>query len=188
MKRRNSFRIECHSNSAFCILNSAFCILHSDFCILHSAFCILTSAFIFLAFTDHRSNMKYPLAIFTAAAAAAWALVQSVIGSTQAQIDPDAATPLPRLTPNLVEKLANAGATNAELADRFLVEESFIAREFADVLRATRAHRRIMLRGLQTDACRKLNASMLTWLGKNELGQSTSPEPPDEAMPEVYEP
>jgi hypothetical protein len=132
--------------------------------------------------------MKYPLAIFTAAAAAAWALVRSVVGEAQPHIDPDAATPPPRLTPNLVEKLANAGATNAEIADRCLVEESFVAREFADVLRATRAHRRMMLRGLQTDAARKLNASMLTWLGKNELGQSTSPEPADEPMPAVYEP
>jgi len=132
--------------------------------------------------------MRYPSAILSAAAAAVAMLRSVTVGSDPAVNDSeDAASPIPRLTARRVEQLAFAGASDAEIADRFLVDPSDIATRYREVLRVARALRRISLRGLQYDAAKKLNASMLTWLGKNELGQSLSPAKPGEAMPELAE-
>jgi hypothetical protein len=87
------------------------------------------------------------------------------------------------MTPKLVEQLAYAGGTDAEIADRFLVDESVIANEFQLVLRKARAVRHIQIRGLQFDVAKKGNAPILTWLGRNELGQSLNPTSPGQPMP-----
>jgi hypothetical protein len=129
--------------------------------------------------------MKYPLAIFTAAAAAVAVLLRPLMGDVETiDIDPDAASTVPRITPILVERLAYAGGTDAEIADRFLMDETSLREQYPDVLRAARAVRQMNLRGLQFDLARKLNGPMLIWLGRNELNQSLAPTKLGEAEPD----
>jgi len=97
------------------------------------------------------------------------------------------ATAIPELTAALVESFAYAGCTDREIADRFLVDESVIRRDFGPVLTATRALRKFTVRRAQFDAARDGNATMLTWLGRNELGQSLSPQQPLEPEPVLEE-
>jgi hypothetical protein len=96
----------------------------------------------------------------------------------------DWASPIPKMTAKLVEQYAYAGGTNAEIADRFLSDEAHIADRYRHILRSVRAQRKIHIRSLQFDLAKKLNASMLIWMGRNDLGQSTDPPPPEEPMPE----
>ncbi len=131
--------------------------------------------------------MKYPLAIFTAAAAAVTAIIQSIVGNTEPKFNPDAATEIPPITPRQVEKLAMIGGTDAEIADRFLKDESEIRRDYRDVLRSTRAVHKLSIRQFQFEAAKKLNATALTWLGRNGLGQSNNPTATGEPEPRVLE-
>lgn len=131
--------------------------------------------------------MRYPLAIFTAAAAALAAIIQSIVGDSEPKVDPDAAAEIPQITPRLVERFAMIGGTDAEIADRFLKDESEIRREYRDVLRSGRAAHHLAIRHFQFEAAKKLNATALTWLGRNCLGQSNSPTNPGEAEPRVIE-
>ena len=43
---------------------------------------------------------------------------------------------------------------------------------YADVLRATRAFRAFVIRRKEFEVAKDGSSSMLTWLGRNELGQS----------------
>ena len=67
------------------------------------------------------------------------------------------------------------------------MDESVIATEFRLVLKKARAVRHMQIRGLQFDVAKKGNAPMLTWLGRNELGQSLNPASPGERIPQVEE-
>lgn len=93
--------------------------------------------------------------------------------------------PPPPLSAKLVEQYAYAGGSDGEIAARFLIDESSLRRRFADVLRAARAVRHLQLRKHQFDLAREGNTAMLTWLGRNELGQSLNPMQPGAAEPEL---
>ena len=133
--------------------------------------------------------MKYPPAIYTAAATAVTALVGSVVADALAviDVDPDAASAVPLITARLVEKLALAGGTDREIADRFDVDIALIQEKYCRLLRTCRAVRSIALRGFQFDLAKKGNGPMLIWLGRNELGQSLNPTAPEEPLPEIDE-
>jgi hypothetical protein len=76
----------------------------------------------------------------------------------------------------IVHAYAYNGCTDREIADRFGLAEADLRTAFGHVLRATRGLRAYMLRKAQTEAATaKLNVPMLSWLGRNELGQSLSP-------------
>jgi hypothetical protein len=119
-------------------------------------------------------------------AAAAIVLFAGMVWAVTGESNPsdDWASPIPRMTAKLVEQLAYAGGTNAEIADRFLSSEAFVARRYGNVLRSVRAQRKIHIRSLQFDLAKKLNASMLIWMGRNDLGQSNDPPAPEEPLPE----
>ncbi len=131
--------------------------------------------------------MRSVLPIFTAALAAVAAMWNAV---SRKDDDPPAAveaTIIPPMTPALVQKYAYFGGTDTEIADCFLVDESLLRSQFADMLRSARGYRRIILRGYQFESAKKTNASILTWLGRNELGQSLNPTMPGEAEPVFVE-
>ncbi len=96
-------------------------------------------------------------------------------------------------TPAAVQGYAYAGCTDREIADRFGLTEADVRAAFAAVLAFSRAQRAYLLRRAQTDLAAGPpgggkaagNATMLTWLGRNELGQSLSPTARGEPEPEV---
>jgi len=71
-----------------------------------------------------------------------------------------------------VEKLASYGCKNTEIADFFNCSVDTITNRFSDILRKGRAELKKTLRKAQIDYALKGNATLLIWLGKNELGQS----------------
>jgi hypothetical protein len=105
-------------------------------------------------------------------------------GGKTAVNDSDEASPIPPMTPRLVEQYALAGGTDREIADRFLIDEETMRGAYGDVLRSNRALHNLNIRVKQYHAAVKDgNSTMLTWLGRNDLGQSTKPETPGEALP-----
>jgi predicted metal-dependent hydrolase len=70
-----------------------------------------------------------------------------------------------------LEKLANLGCSNEEIANFFECSTDTIERRFAGVLSKARASCKIRLRRLQLLAAEKGNVVMLIWLGKQMLGQ-----------------
>ena len=70
-----------------------------------------------------------------------------------------------------VEKLASYGCKNVEIADFFNCSVDTITGRFSDILRKGRAELKRSLRKAQIDFALKGNATLLIWLGKNELGQ-----------------
>jgi hypothetical protein len=90
------------------------------------------------------------------------------------------------IDPEKVQSLAAAGATDTDIAEYFRRSVATIQRRFAKRLLAGRARRRISIRQAQNKlALVKGNASMLTWLGKNELGQADRPIVQDEPEPRM---
>jgi hypothetical protein len=80
------------------------------------------------------------------------------------------------LDPEKVKALAAGGATDAEIAAYFERPVASITGRFRKQLKAGRARRRISIRQAQNKAALvKGNATLLTWLGKNELGQTERP-------------
>ncbi len=71
-----------------------------------------------------------------------------------------------------VEKLASYGCKNIEIADFFNCSVDTITNRFSDILRKGRAELKKTLRKAQIDYALKGNATLLIWLGKNELGQT----------------
>jgi hypothetical protein len=131
-------------------------------------------------------SMKPIFAIISAAATALAALIRMSTGNDGMHwIDPDAASEIPPMTPKLVERIAQTGATDQEIADRFLVDVGVIQRDFADVLRSSRALHNIAIRGCQLELARKLNGPILVWIGRNSLRQTNSIQASDEKMPET---
>ena len=89
-------------------------------------------------------------------------------------------------TQSMVHAYAYVGCTDREIADRFGLAEAAVRESFGAVLSMARAQRSFALRRSQTDlAVTKANGPMLTWLGRNELGQSLSPAARGEPEPEV---
>ena len=96
-------------------------------------------------------------------------------------------------TDTLVHGFAYAGCTDREIADRFGLAEADVRSAYAAVLTKSRAARAFALRKAQTDLAAGPqgggkaagNATLLTWLGRNELGQSLSPTVSGEPEPEV---
>lgn len=84
------------------------------------------------------------------------------------------------LDPAEVERMATAGASNVMIADALGVDETTIRRGFPEIVKKARALRRIALLELQWESAKKGNPALLIWLGKNELGQSDTPEVVDE--------
>jgi hypothetical protein len=90
------------------------------------------------------------------------------------------------LNSETIEKYATYGCTEQEMADRFLVSEEFIRTRFPDELRRGWARHRISIRKAQWSyAIAKGGAALLTWLGRNSLGQTQLPEKPTLAEPEL---
>ena len=100
---------------------------------------------------------------------------------------PDDATPIPPLTERAVEEHVRAGGTDAEIAALFDVELETFQQLFKPLLARVRAQRVLKLRETQTTAALEGNVALLTWLGRNELGQSASPEKPGEPEPKLEE-
>ncbi len=115
-------------------------------------------------------------AIFNAALATVAMMLAAVSKKSPdpgpASIDAADATVIPPLTASLVQKYAYSGASDVDIADRFLTTPEAIRFQFTDALRSARGLRRIMIHSYQTDLAKKANASILTWIGRNELGQS----------------
>jgi hypothetical protein len=126
-------------------------------------------------------------ALFTAAAAAIAGFIRMAIGDEPLNwVNPaDQASAIPPITDRLVEQYAYAGATDQEIADRFLIDPADLRRDYPNILRVARAVRGIVIRGYQFDLARKLNGPMLTWLGRNELGQALTPALPGHPDPVV---
>jgi hypothetical protein len=97
--------------------------------------------------------------------------------------DPDEGHPLPPLTAKQVEVFAYCGCTDREIADLFMISESYLLDRFGVNLITIRARRKYDLRKAQFDLAKTGDgghAQMLTWLGRNELGQSLNPTTPDD--------
>ena len=94
-----------------------------------------------------------------------------------------------------VQGYAYAGCTDREIADRFGLTEADVRATYAEVLTKSRAGRAFALRKAQTDLAAGPpgggkaagNGTMLTWLGRNELGQSLSPTARGEPEPNFDE-
>ncbi len=84
-----------------------------------------------------------------------------------------------------VENLALLGLANEDIADILGVSASTVRRRFKALLAKSRGNRRAILRKYQWEAAKKGSASVLIWLGKNELGQRSDPAPEDTEIPEV---
>jgi len=71
-----------------------------------------------------------------------------------------------------VQKLAEYGLTNIEIAEFYGISESTLRRNYDEFLTKGRADVKMKLRRKQLTVAMKGNVSMLIWLGKNILGQS----------------
>lgn len=70
-----------------------------------------------------------------------------------------------------VQKLAQLGCTNKEMADFFGCSADLLEKSYSEFLTKGRAEQKMRLRQLQWRACENGNVSMLIFLGKNMLGQ-----------------
>jgi hypothetical protein len=71
-----------------------------------------------------------------------------------------------------IRKWAFNGATDRDICEKLGIDERKLLEKFGDFLVETRVNRRLSLRGKQTEiAIKGGNASMLSLLGKHELGQ-----------------
>jgi hypothetical protein len=99
--------------------------------------------------------------------------------------DSDEETPIPNLTAKAVVDAAYAGCTDHDIACRHLVTEEHIRERYAVDLEIARGNRAYVLRKAQFITALKGNGPLLTWLGRNELGQSLNPAPPDDDLEPV---
>ena len=87
-----------------------------------------------------------------------------------------------------IRKWAFNGATDRDICEKLGMDERRLLEKYGDLLVEARVNRRLSLRGKQTEiAVKGGNASMLTLLGKNELGQgrATAAGETDEPEPEL---
>jgi hypothetical protein len=75
-----------------------------------------------------------------------------------------------------LEKLAQLGLSNAEIASVLDCSPDTIERNYRDVLDTGREHRNASLRRKQFEVAISGNPTMLIWLGKQYLGQSDKQE------------
>ena len=122
-------------------------------------------------------------AVVTAAATVAAAMWANVAPTfvTAVRVPPppepgDEGADPPEPTWQIVSGWASAGCSDREIADRFDVPVADVRRRFARVLRIARARRAFTIRKAQTDHVlgEKPNATLMIWLGRNELGQSVN--------------
>ena len=105
---------------------------------------------------------------------------------------PDDLTPA-RPTPAAVQAYAYYGCTDPEIADRFGLAEADVRGQFAAALSVGRGQRAFALRRAQTELAigpagggkPAGHATLLTWLGRNELGQSLTAAAKGEPEPDV---
>jgi len=83
-----------------------------------------------------------------------------------------------------IRNLALQGATDRDICEFLDIDETELAREFGEMLIHARAQRRISLRKKQTAVAIEGNASMLSLLGKHELGQTPTSAGADNSWPE----
>ena len=72
---------------------------------------------------------------------------------------------------NQVQKLAQLGCTNKEIADFFGCSADLLEKSYSEFLTKGRAEQKIRLRQLQWKSANKGNVTMQIFLGKNMLGQ-----------------
>jgi hypothetical protein len=76
------------------------------------------------------------------------------------------------IDPKEVENYARLGATNVEIAAMVGCSEALIRGRFCEFVTKGRSERKFKLREKQYELALSGNATMLIWLGKNELKQS----------------
>jgi precorrin-4 methylase len=69
------------------------------------------------------------------------------------------------------EDLASRGCPDAGIAILLQIPQEYVTNKLAPQIALGRARRRQMILDLQLECARKGNATMLVFLGKNELGQ-----------------
>jgi hypothetical protein len=92
--------------------------------------------------------------------------------------------PEPGIDDEAIRKAAAAGATDRDIMDIYGCTREYLHQHFGLLLLTTRALRRMTLRTLQTKLAIKGNASMLSLLGKCELGQNAHAAKTTERIPE----
>ena len=83
-----------------------------------------------------------------------------------------------------IKQLVLDGATDQEICDLHNISWETLSTKFGNIITSARAERRLSLRCLQNKAAEKGIASILTLLGKHELGQTTQKDSADDAWPE----
>lgn len=83
-----------------------------------------------------------------------------------------------------IRNLAIQGATDRDIGELLGIDFDQLADQFGEVLIQARALRRVSLRKKQTAVAIGGNASMLSLLGKHELGQTQTSAAPDDDWPE----
>jgi hypothetical protein len=79
-----------------------------------------------------------------------------------------------------LRRLASVGATDRDICEYLGLAESELEKEFSELMIHARAARRISLHKKQTVLAIDGNASMLSFLGKHELGQTQTPAADDD--------
>jgi hypothetical protein len=103
-------------------------------------------------------------------------LAAAVVTAMVSESDDDQGHALPPLTTKLVEQSAYFGCTDEEIADLFVISVSYLLDRYGVNLAFIRAKRTYDLRKAQFElATKKGNGTMLQWLGRNELHQTTHP-------------
>jgi hypothetical protein len=115
------------------------------------------------------------------------AMLGTIVGPSPREADDDEGHPLPALSARQVEIFAYCGCTDREIADLFMISESYLLDRFGPNLLTIRARRIYDLRKAQFDVAKTGDgghAQMLIWLGRNELGQSLNPKVVEDDMPD----
>ena len=85
-----------------------------------------------------------------------------------------------------VEKLAQYGCTNMEIADFFGCSNDLIKKSYSQFTTKGRSKGKIRLRQLQWKSAENGNVSMQIWLGKQVLGQSDKQEVTSMELPNGF--
>ena len=86
-----------------------------------------------------------------------------------------------------VEKLANYGCTNIEIADFFGCSPDLIEKSYSEYLTKGRSSGKIRLRQMQWKSAEEGNVTMQIWLGKQMLGQSDKQEVTTTELPKGFD-
>ena len=85
-----------------------------------------------------------------------------------------------------VEKLAQYGCTNTEIADFYGCSKDLIKKSYSTFALKGRSKGKIRLRQLQWKSAENGNVSMQIWLGKQVLGQSDKQEVASMELPNGF--